>query len=521
MEKNLGGGFLVWHLVAIVGAVLLLSIIGIVLYNVSSKEEPKQNNNPQPAQPQQTPEKRFKKNYVQITDKTTGAVYQKDPEEDGGLDLDDFVQAFKPDHKYEVIFEEQNDIASGVGKRATHAGSFLGNLYKNGDDFIEANGYYTFQNGERKYNDFDRKLSQQQLQYKQNDFFSKIASITLNGQPYYRNAKNKNEKATFHNLLTRLQTGHGDGLQIDFYQGPKYCFTDNNKPDLYVKSFQGEYTEFGFPKTGTIKYSDGSVVKLAPDMDVLREQNLEKLKQNVECIRILTSISQEGRQANFEYYTPNGGEVINGHKAKSFDSLPPLKKGQYCDVRYNLTTDNPFAQNDFQPIKTYTEYFDIIDTKDYPNITYAENFQLALAPKGFYNQITARYNSFSPNNIKKITVSHSGEVLFDGTDANNSDFNAALYNLDTTCKYLIEYENPIDLGDGQATCYRGYVTNTFLPYEGRLFDKTTAGKNLQVPIATNITDLWTNRTLQTQKVYNNEQLHDLRTALVRVPTQGA
>ena len=101
MKKDLGGGFLVWHLVAIIGAVALATIIGIILYNVFSKEEPKQTSNPpkpaqQPAQPQ---EKRYQKNFVKITNQNTGEEFFKDPEEEGGLDFEDFVSKYNPNDK--------------------------------------------------------------------------------------------------------------------------------------------------------------------------------------------------------------------------------------------------------------------------------------------------------------------------------------------------------------------------------------------------------------------------------------
>ena len=528
MKKNLGGGFLVWHLVAICGAVILAAIIGIILYNLFSKEEPNKSNNPpqQPAPQQQ--EKRYQKNWVQVEDKNTGRIYAKNPEEEDGLDLDDFLSEYDPKHKYSITFAEQNDVVSGNGKRSSMAQSFVGHIYKDPttNDFYEANGYYKFPNGV-KYNDFDRKLSQQQLQQKQNNFFSKIYIIEFNGSTYHRNAKNKKENAMFYNLLTQLQTGKGNGLKIHFYQDQKLCFQDENKPDLYVKSFEGEYTEFGFPKDGTITYSDNSVVKLAPDKDVLREQNLEKLKQNVECIMIKTPTPQNEQQLyKTEYYTPNGGESIGGQKAKSFDSLPLLEEGQFCFVKYNLTTDNPFAKNDYQRIKTYTEYFDIIGTHDYPQISYTDSFQLAPAPKGFYNNITAKYNQFSQNNIKKITIPHTGEVLFDNTDENNSDFRSALYDLDTSREYIIEYDQDINLGDGTTRYYRGYVTDTFLPYQGQLFNTTEPSQQdeenaMPIAKAKDITDVWTSKTLQTQKVYNRTILHNLETRLPRVNTQGA
>ena len=121
MKKDLGGGFLVWHLVAIIGAVLLATIIGIILYNVSSKDKPKQSGGAQqlkqPAQQQQQQEKRYQKNWLQVQDKSTGKTYAKNPEEEDGLDFDDFLSEYDPKHKYEITFAEQNDIISEKDKR--------------------------------------------------------------------------------------------------------------------------------------------------------------------------------------------------------------------------------------------------------------------------------------------------------------------------------------------------------------------------------------------------------------------
>ena len=116
-------------------------------------------------------------------------------------------------------------------------------------------------------------------------------------------------------------------------------------------------------------------------------------------------------------------------------------------------------------------------------------------------------------------------MLFDNTDENNSDFRSALYDLDTSREYIIEYDQDINLGDGPTKCYRGYVTDTFLPYQGRLFNERIEQpqdeeNTIPTTKAIDIMDVWTSKTLQTQKVYNRQLLDSLSTQLPQ-RAQGA